>query len=182
MRKAKREAAQAATPAQEPGESAFQPTQAQRAFVSAAAGLGVPRRVICRMLPGAEPGEMVSISAHMLRDHFSRELREGMKYVVALVCARVCQRAISADDRGALQAQALVLNAGGWKLLPEATLEDGPDLNMDALTQDERHELKRLLAKAMEDPENGDRTTTADVVQRRRRRRKYPPVSASDVG
>jgi hypothetical protein len=111
MRKAKREEAPAATPAQEPGESAFQPTQAQRAFVSAAAGLDVPRRVIYRMLPGAEPGETVSIGAHMLRDYFSRELREGMKYVAALACARVCQRAISADDRGALQAQALVPNA-----------------------------------------------------------------------
>jgi hypothetical protein len=98
MRKAKHEEAPAATPA-------------QRAFVSAAAGLDVPRRVICRMLPGAEPGETVSTSVHRLRDHFSRELREGMKHVAALVCARVCQRAISADGRGALQAQALVLNA-----------------------------------------------------------------------
>src|SRR5579864_743655 len=106
------------------------------------------------MLPGAERGETVSISAHMLRDHFSRELREGMKYVVALVCARVCQRAISADDRGAHQAQALVLNAqGGWKLPPEA--EDGPELNMDALTREERDELERLLTKTMEGPENG---------------------------
>jgi hypothetical protein len=178
MRKARLEEAPPAMPAQEPGDSAFQPTPAQRAFVSAAAGLGVPRRVICRMLPGAEPGETVSISAHMLRDYFSRELREGMKYVAALACARVCQRAISADDRGALQAQALVLNAqGGWKLPPEATLDDGPELNMHALTREERDEMRRLLAKATEDPQNGDPTTTADAA-RRRRRRKLPPASA----
>jgi hypothetical protein len=98
MRKAKLEEALAAMPA-------------QRAFVSAAAGLDVPRRVICRMLPGADPGATVSISAHRLRDYFSRELREGMKYLMALVCARVCQRAIVGRRRGALQAQALVLNA-----------------------------------------------------------------------
>jgi hypothetical protein len=77
MRKAEREEAPAAIPAPEPGESAFQPAPAQRAFVSAAAGLGVPRRVICRMLRGAEPGATVSISAHMLRDYFSRGLPEG---------------------------------------------------------------------------------------------------------
>jgi hypothetical protein len=77
MRKAKREEAPGATPAEEPGENAFQPTPVQRAFVSAAAGPGVPRRVICRMLPGAEPGATVSISAHMLRNYFSLERREG---------------------------------------------------------------------------------------------------------
>jgi hypothetical protein len=70
MRNAKLE--EAATPAQEPGESAFQPRPAQRAFVSAAAGLGVPRRVICRMLPGADPGAPVSISAHMLKGNAAR--------------------------------------------------------------------------------------------------------------
>ena len=60
---------------QKPRRAAFRPTQEQRAFVAAAAGLRIPRRVICRRLPGAKPGETVSITGHMLTDYFTRELR-----------------------------------------------------------------------------------------------------------
>src|SRR5262245_27157140 len=98
MTKGKAEGTPSAGEAKKPRKAGFRPTQAQRAFVAAAAGLGVPRRVICQMLPAAEPGEIVSISAHVLRDYFSRELREGMKLVVPLIGARLCQRALSGDD------------------------------------------------------------------------------------
>jgi hypothetical protein len=152
MTKGKAEETPAAIAAETPGKAGFRPTQAQRAFVAAAAGLGVPRRVIRQMLPAAEPGATVSISAHMLRDYFGRELREGMKLVLPLIGARVCQRALSGDDRSAAQAQTLVLNAqGGWKLLGDGLLDDVEDEkpDMSVLSREEFDELERLLAKTM---------------------------------
>jgi hypothetical protein len=157
------------TPAKKPRRTAFQPTQAQRAFVAAAAGLGVPRRVICQMLPGAKRGETTPISAHLLRDYFSRELREGMKLVVALVGARVCQRALSDDDRGALQAQMAVLNGrGGWTVPAEPL--DEPPLDMSALSREERDQLRRLLAKATDPQQRDDALVAPDAARRPRGR------------
>jgi hypothetical protein len=159
----------AETPAKKPRRTAFRPTQAQRAFVAAAAGLGVPRRVICQMLPGAKPGETTPISAHLLRDYFSRELREGMKLVVALVGARVCQRALSDDDRGALQAQMAVLNGrGGWTVAAEPL--DEPPLDMRALSREERDQFRRLLAKATDGQQSDDDLVAADAARRPRGR------------
>jgi hypothetical protein len=130
---------------QKPRRAAFRPTQEQRAFVAAAAGLGIPRRVIRQMLPGAKPGETVAITGHMLTDCFAQELREkGLALVVALAGARLCQRALSGDDRGA--AQMMVLNARGWKL--PAPPEERDEISLAALTREERQELRRLLDKA----------------------------------
>jgi len=133
--------------------AAFQPTREQRAFVATAAGLGVPRSVICQMLPGARPGETVSISRDMLRREFDTELRDGLKLVVALVETRVFQRALFHDDRSALAAQMAVLNTwGGWKTAPgQATAlpaEPEPEWAMHQLTREERNELRKLLEKA----------------------------------
>jgi hypothetical protein len=160
---------------QKPRRAAFRPTQAQRAFVAAAAGLGVRRRVICQMLPGAKSGEVVSISAHMLRDHFARELREGLRLVVALAGARLFQRAISGDDRGALTAQMMILNARGWKLPAEPLEEAEPELSLAALSREERNEMRRLLDKAAAGQEGG-RATADDAEERGRRRGGIRPV------
>jgi hypothetical protein len=55
----------------------------------------------------------------MLRREFDTELRKGLTLVVALVEARVSQRALFQDDRSALAAQMAVLNTrGGWKSTP----------------------------------------------------------------
>jgi hypothetical protein len=131
--------------------AAFQPTREQRAFVATASGLGVPRSVICQMLPGARPGETVSISRDMLRREFDTELRDGLKIVVALVETRVFQRALFHDDRSALAAQMAVLNTrGGWKTAPgQATAVPAePEWAMHQLTREERNELRKLLEKA----------------------------------
>jgi hypothetical protein len=176
MKKAKSEEAPA-TPQSKSRKPAFRPTQAQRGFVAAAAGLGVPRRVICQMLPGANPGETVTIRAHLLRDYFSRELREGMKLVVALVGARVCQRALSGDDRGAHAAQMLVLNTqGNWKPVAEAAIDDEPPLDVRALTREERDELKRLLTKATQGKESDIQAAAADAAEERRTRLQRRPT------
>lgn len=165
-------------PARKPRGSAFRPTQAQRAFVAAAAGLGVPRRVICQMMPGAKPGETTPISTHLLRGYFSRELREGMKLVVALVGARLCQRALSDDDRGALQAQMAVLHGrGGWTI-PSQPVDDAP-LDMRALTREERDQLRHLLAKATDPQQRDDEAIAADAARGRRDRWQFPPRATS---
>lgn len=133
---------------------AFQPTREQRTFVAAAAGLGVPRSVICQMLPGARRGETVSITRDTLRREFETELRDGLKLVMALVETRVFQRALFQDDRSALAAQMALLNArGGWKVpsgqvaVPEP--DPDPPLDLDQLTREERHQLVHLLEKTM---------------------------------
>jgi hypothetical protein len=131
---------------QKPRRADFRPTQEQRAFVAAAAGLKIPRRVICQMLPGAKPGETVSITGRMLTDYFARELREGLALVVALAGARLCQRALSGDDRGAWTAQMMILNTRGWKL--PAAREERDEIWVAALSREERKELRRLLDKA----------------------------------
>jgi hypothetical protein len=140
----------------------FQPTWEQRAFVAAAAGLRVPRSLICQMLPGARRGETVSISRDMLRREFEMELRDGLTLVMALVEARVFQRALAQEDRSALAAQMALLNArGGWKL-PAAQMAAAPEpdrrFNADLLTREERAEMKRLLLKGMPELAERDRT------------------------
>jgi hypothetical protein len=176
---AKKRAADAVPPknAYKPRGRAFQATQAQRAFVAAAAGLKVPSRVICQMMPGARAGEIAPIDAHTLRNYFWRELQDGLKLVKALVEARVYERALSRDDRSAHSAQALILNAGGgWKSADDPSLREPaePPLAMHRLSREERDMLRKLLAKATElegteDSETG--AAAADGDSRRRKRR-----------
>jgi hypothetical protein len=159
--------------AYKPRGKTFQPTREQRAFVAAAAGLGVPNRVICQMMPGGT-GEIAPINCHTLTSYFKTELRDGLRLATALVEARVYQRALSHDDRSALSAQALILNSrGGWKSEENPSLEDLPDppLAMDRLTFEERDTLKKLLTKAMDPDYLEDSEPSADGDSRRRKRR-----------
>jgi hypothetical protein len=131
--------------------------------VAAAAGLGIPRRVIRQMLPGAKPGETVSITGHMLTDHFARELREkGLALVVALAGARLCQHALSGDDRGAHAAQMMVLNARGWTLPTKP--EERDEISLAALSREERKELRRLLDKATPRQKPGGEGAAEDEI------------------
>lgn len=164
---------QTADPA--PGESApaprkrkFEPTAAQRAFVAAASGFGVPPRIICQMLPGARPGQTLRIKSRTLKRRFARELREGLTLANALVKARVFQRALSLDDRSAVTAQTLILNAqGAW--MPAAGgqgQEPGrTPLAIERLSPSERVTLRRLVDKAT--PEAAPPAAT-DAPRRRR--------------
>jgi hypothetical protein len=150
---AKKQASAAAPPQRARKSGApLQATRAQRAFVVAAAGLGVPRKVICQMLPGARSGETAAMTSDMLRHLFPRELRDGLKLAVALVEARVFQRALTHDDRSALTAQLAILNTrGGWKTAgePAAVAEpSGQALAIEDLNREERQLLRSLLAKA----------------------------------
>jgi hypothetical protein len=148
---------------QKPRRAAFRPTQEQRAFVAAAAGLGIPRRVIRQMLPGAKSGETVSITGRMLTDCFAQELREkGLALVVALAGARLCQRALSGDDRNAQTAQMMVLNARGWKL--PAPPEERDEISLAALSREERKELRRLLDKATPGQKRGGEGAAEDEM------------------
>ena len=163
--------------AYKPRGRVFQPTQAQRAFVAAAAGLGVPSRVICQMMPCARTRDVAPIDGQTLRGYFKRELEDGLKLATALVEARVYQRALSQDDRSALSAQALILNArGGWKAADDPSLREPaePPLAMHRLSREERDMLRTLLAKATE-PEGAEDSETgaaaADGDARRRKRR-----------
>jgi hypothetical protein len=187
---AKKRAAGAVPPknAYKPRGRVFQPTRAQRAFVAAAAGLGVPSRVICQMMPGGRAGELAPIDSHTLRCYFSRELQDGLMLATALVEARVYERALSQDDRAALSAQALILNArGGWKAADEASLREPsePPLAMHRLSREERDTLRGLLAKATE-PEGAEESETgaaaADGDWRRGKRRhgKLPSLNKKD--
>jgi hypothetical protein len=156
---------------------AFQPTRAQRAFVAVAAGLGVPVRVICQMLPTGRAGEAPPLNGVGLRSNFKTELREGLRLADALVEARVYQRALSRDDGAGFSAQALILNRrGGWKSAENRSLPDmaDPPLAMDRLSREERDTMRMLLAKATEpagaeDSEIG--AASADGDSRRRKRR-----------
>jgi hypothetical protein len=176
---AKKRAAAAVPPknAYKPRGRAFQPTRAQRAFVAAAAGLGVPCRVICQMMPSGRAGDAPLIDSMTLRCYFRRELQDGLKLATALVEARVYERALSQDDRSALSAQALILNArGGWKPEDDPSLREpaDPPLAMNRLSREERDTLRTLLAKATE-PEGAEDSeigaASADGESRRRKRR-----------
>ena len=150
---AKKQAAAAAPPkhGRKARETAFRPTRAQRAFVAAAAGLGVPREMICRMLPGEHPGETVAIDGRALWNNFWRELRGGLKLAVALVEARMFQHALSGDDRSALTAQTLILNTrGGGKPAGDPAIHEPSEaeLAVDQLNRRERDTLRKLLTKA----------------------------------
>jgi hypothetical protein len=165
--------------AYKPRGTAFKPTQAQRAFVAAAAGLGVPCRAICQMMPGGRGGHTPLIDSMTLRCYFRRELQDGLKLATALVEARVYQRALSEDDRSALSAQALILNTrGGWKSAENLSLQqlDDPPLAMHRLTREERDTMKRLLAKATEpasaeDSKPSGPSAEGDSRPRKRKRR-----------
>jgi hypothetical protein len=177
MKKARIEEAAMAATAQKPRKAAFCPTPAQRGFVAGAAGFGVPRRVICQMLPGVNPGETMPISAHMLRDYFPRELRQGLKLVVALAGARVCQRALSGDDRAAHAAQLALLNNLGWEV-PAESEDDDPPLDMRALTFAERDQLRTLIEKAMAARESDIEASAAEDARQRRARWQRAPRDA----
>src|SRR5580658_8944536 len=182
---AKKRAAGAVPPknAYKPRGRAFQPTRAQRAFVAAAAGLKVPSRVICQMMPTGGKGDAPLIDSMTLRWYFRRELQDGLKLATALVEARVYQRALSQDDRSALTAQALILNTrGGWKAADDTSLREPAELPlaMHRLSREERDTLRALLAKATEpegaeDSETGAAAADDDSRRRKRRHGKLPP-------
>jgi hypothetical protein len=131
----------------------FVPSEAQRAFVAAAAGVGVPRRLIRRLLPGARPDNVAEISGRALARHFGAELRRGVDLALSLAAARLFQIALAGEERQSLGALRLVLKAPeAWRALATASGNTAPGLFIDRLSRQERHALRKLIAKATARP------------------------------
>ena len=131
------------------GRSAFVPTPAQRAFVAAANAVGLPREMICRMLPRGENGARAALDPARLERHFAEELSPGTMLAARLVVARVLQCALAGDDREAISAQMAVFKTlEDWRALGDAQAEEGRKLAVDRLTREERDALRLLLEKA----------------------------------
>jgi hypothetical protein len=136
-----------------PPRETFAPSEAQRAFVAAAAGVGVPRRLIRQLLPGARPGDVAEISGRALARHFGAELRRGVDLALSLAAARLFQIALAGEERRSLGALRLVLKAPeAWRALAMASGNTAPRLFLDRLTRQESHALRKLIAKATARP------------------------------
>jgi hypothetical protein len=135
---------------------AFVATEAQRAFVAAAAGVGLPRRLIRRLLPGADSGNATEISGRALQRHFRGELRRGVDLALSLAAARLFQIALAGEERQSLGALRLVLKAPeAWRALATSSGNTAPRLLLDRLSRQERHALRKLIEKATARPEEG---------------------------
>ena len=132
----------------------FAPSEAQRAFVAAATGLGVPASLICRMLPGAAPGETVAIDGASLARHFEEECRQGLRLALSLAAARLFAIALAGADRPALTALRLILKTPTeWDMLGEASREgQAGRFSGERLSRQERAALRKLLAKGTTAP------------------------------
>lgn len=128
---------------------AFVPNEEQRAFVASALAVGLPRDVICRMLPrGGEDGNAALDPANLDR-HFADEIAPGPMLALRLIIARVLQRALLDRDPDALYLQFAVFRSiKDWPKLGEND-EDEPGLDVNRLTQSERRTLRRLMKKAV---------------------------------
>jgi hypothetical protein len=125
------------------------PSETQRAFAAAAAGVGVPKKLICRLLPGAEPGAVGEIDKGTLAKHFAAELRRGVNLASSLAAARLFRIALAGEDRLALTVLRLVLKSpDASRALGDLAGDAGPSLSFDRLTSQERHALRKLIAKA----------------------------------
>ncbi|HZB90768.1 MAG TPA: hypothetical protein VE397_04955 [Stellaceae bacterium] len=142
--------------AKAPGASRaeFTPTEEQRAFVAAAAAVGLPPTLICRMLPADGKGKRQALTPQALARHFAEELDPEAMIAARLVTLRVLQRALSGDDGGAASAQLAVFKTlEDWQRLGDAS-PASPRLAVERLSRDERDILRLLLDKAAEsDPE-----------------------------
>jgi len=133
---------------------AFVPSEAQRAFVAAAAGVGLPRRLIRRLLPGADSGDATEISGRTLQRHFRAELRRGVDLALSLAAARLFQIALSGQERQSLGALRLVLKAPeAWRALATSSGKTAPRLLLDRLSRQDRLALRKLIEKATARPE-----------------------------
>lgn len=132
----------------------FAPNEAQRAFVAAAAGVGVPPRLIRRLLPGTRPGDVMEISDQALQRSFGTELRRGVNLALSLAAARLFQLALSGGERQSLGALRLVLKAPeAWRALATSSGKTMPRLLLERLSRQERQELRKLIGKATARPE-----------------------------
>lgn len=126
---------------------AFVPNQEQRAFVASALAVGLPRDVICRMLPRSGDGDPALDPANLDR-HFADEIAPGPMLALRLIIARVLQRALLDRDPEALYLQFAVFRSfKDWPKLGESG-EDEPGLDVNRLTRSERRTLRRLMQKA----------------------------------
>lgn len=133
---------------------AFAPSEAQRAFVAAAAGLGVPATLTCRMLPGARPGKTVAIDEASLAKHFEREVRQGLRLALSLAAARLFAIAMASGDRQALVALRLILKApDDWHALGKRSRGETRRIAGERLSRPERAALRKLIDKAMTETE-----------------------------
>jgi hypothetical protein len=141
-----------------PGRTPFVPSETQRAFVAAAAAVGLPPAMICRMLPPGVKGARATLDPSSLEQHFAEELKPETLLAARLVVARVLERALSGDDRVAISAQMAVFKTlDDWRGLGESARErEGRRLAVDRLTRQERDTLRKLLAKASEDDLSSD--------------------------
>jgi hypothetical protein len=136
-----------------PPRAPFAPSEAQRAFVAAAAAVGLPPAMICSMLPGRARSGRGAIDVESLERHFAEELKPDTLLAARLVVARVLERALAGDDRGAISAQmAIFKTLDDWRTLgSEARGAEARHLAVERLTRQERDTLRLLLAKASED-------------------------------
>ncbi len=133
-----------------PGRAPFAPSETQRAFVAAAAAVGLPPAMICRMLPRSAKGGRATLDPASLERHFAEELKPEAMLAARLVVARVLQRALAGDDRVAVSAQMAVFKTlENWRALGDGAREkEGRRLAVDRLTRQERDTLRKLLEKA----------------------------------
>ena len=130
------------------------PNEAQRAFVAAAAGVGVPPRIIRRLLPGARPGDVMEISDKALQRSFSTELRRGVNLALSLAAARLFELALSGEKRESLGALRVVMKAPeAWRAMATASAKTAPRLFLERLSRQERHALRKLIEKATAQPQ-----------------------------
>lgn len=129
---------------------AFVPNEEQRAFVASALAVGLPRDVICRMLPRSDNDDPGLDPANLDR-HFADEIAPGPMLALRLIIARVLQRALLDRDPDALYLQFAVFRSiKDWPKLGEND-EDEPGLDVNRLTRSERRTLRKLLKKAGRD-------------------------------
>jgi hypothetical protein len=144
------------------GRPVFEPTDMQRAYVAACAGVGVPHKVICETLPHPAPSKTqktLAIDSKTLEKHFAEELRDGMKLALSRVAARVFYRALFGDERSYQThraAEMILITRGGWGKLgsgdPSAdTPLQGDDILGAArnLSREERQAILRILDRAV---------------------------------
>jgi hypothetical protein len=140
--------------------AAFAPSEMQRAFVAAAAGLGLGQDAIRGMLP-AEGGGTVEIEAAAFERHFAKELQQGLKLALSRVVLRVFERALCGEDREALRAQLFLLETPEqWQMLSEHWKEgEAAPPQVERLSRPERERLRKLLAKMVGKKETRARKT-----------------------
>ncbi|HUH85492.1 MAG TPA: hypothetical protein VLX85_12860 [Stellaceae bacterium] len=127
----------------------FAPSEAQRAFVAAASGVGVPPRLIRRLLPGTRRGDVVEISGKVLQRSFGTELRRGINLALSLAAARLFQIALSGQQRESMAALRLVLKAPeAWRALATSSGKTAPRMLLERLSRQEGQALRKLIEKA----------------------------------